>query len=37
MVQRENTKQIIFEESQDSPIQEEPTLVPIVIRISCGE
>jgi hypothetical protein len=34
IVQRGNTNQIIFEESQDSPIQEAPTSVPIVIRIS---
>jgi hypothetical protein len=34
MVQRGNTNQIIFEESQDSPIREAPTSVPIVIRIS---
>jgi hypothetical protein len=34
MVQRENTNQIVFEKSQDSPIQEAPTSVPIVIRIS---
>jgi hypothetical protein len=34
MVQRGNTNQIIFEESQDSPKQEAPTSVPIVIRIS---
>jgi hypothetical protein len=33
MVQRENTNQIVFEESQDSPIREAPTSVPIVIRI----
>jgi hypothetical protein len=34
MVQRGNTNQIVFEESQDSPIREAPTSVPIVIRIS---
>jgi hypothetical protein len=34
MVQRGNTNQIIFEESHDSPIQEAPTSVPIVVRIS---
>jgi hypothetical protein len=34
MVQRGNTNQIIFEESKDSPIQEAPTSVSIVIRIS---
>jgi hypothetical protein len=34
MVQRENTNQIIFEESRNSPIQEAPTSIPIVIRIS---
>jgi uncharacterized protein YqgQ len=34
MVQRENINQIVFEESQDSPIREAPTSVPIVIRIS---
>jgi Reverse transcriptase (RNA-dependent DNA polymerase) len=34
MVQRGNTNQIIFEETQDSPIRETPTSVPIVIRIS---
>jgi hypothetical protein len=34
MVQRGNTNQIVFEESQNSPIREAPTSVPIVIRIS---
>jgi hypothetical protein len=34
MVQRGNTNQIVFEESQDSSIQEAPTSVPIIIRIS---
>jgi hypothetical protein len=34
MIQRGNTNQIIFEESQDSPIREAPTSVPIIIRIS---
>jgi hypothetical protein len=34
MVQRENTNQIIFEESQGSLIQETSTSVPIIIRIS---
>jgi Reverse transcriptase (RNA-dependent DNA polymerase) len=34
MVQRGNTNQFVFEESQDSPIREAPTSVPIVIRIS---
>jgi hypothetical protein len=34
MVQRGNTNQIIFEESHDSPIQEAPTSVSIIIRIS---
>jgi hypothetical protein len=34
MVQRGNTNQTIFEETQDSPIRETPTSVPIVIRIS---
>jgi hypothetical protein len=34
MVQRENTNRNVFEESQDSPIREAPTSVPIVIRIS---
>jgi hypothetical protein len=34
MVQRGNTNQIVFEESQDSPIREAPTSVPIVIKIS---
>jgi hypothetical protein len=34
MVQRGNTTQIVFEESQDSPIGETPTSVPIVRRIS---
>jgi hypothetical protein len=34
MVQRGNTNQIIFEESQDSPIRKTPTSVSIVIRIS---
>jgi Integrase core domain len=34
MVQRENTNQIIFEESQDPPIREAPTSVQIIIRIS---
>jgi hypothetical protein len=34
MVQRGNTNQIVFEESQDSSIREAPTSVPIVIRIS---
>jgi hypothetical protein len=33
MVQRGNTTQIVFEESQDSHIRETPTSVPIVIRI----
>jgi hypothetical protein len=36
MVQRRNTNQIVFEESQDSPIREAPISVPIVIRI-CGD
>jgi hypothetical protein len=36
MVQRGNTNQIVFEESQDSPIREAPTSIPIVIRISGG-
>jgi hypothetical protein len=31
MVQRENTNQIIFEGSHDSPIQEAPVSVPIRI------
>ena len=34
MVQGGNTNQIVFEEKQDSHIQEAPTTVPIVIRIS---
>jgi transposase InsO family protein len=34
MVHRRNTNQIVFEESQDSSIQEAPTSVPIIIRIS---
>jgi hypothetical protein len=34
MVQRENTNQIIFEESQGSLIQETSTSVPIIIKIS---
>ena len=34
MVQGGNTNQIVFEEKHDSPIQEAPTMVPIVIRIS---
>jgi hypothetical protein len=34
MVQRGNTNQIIFKESQDSPVREAPTSVLIVIRIS---
>jgi hypothetical protein len=34
MVQRRNTNQIVFEESQDSHIRETPTTVPIIIRIS---
>jgi Reverse transcriptase (RNA-dependent DNA polymerase) len=34
MIQRGNTNQIVFEESQDSPIPEAPTSVPIIIRIS---
>jgi hypothetical protein len=34
IVQRGNTNQIVFEESQDSPIQEAPISVPIIIRIS---
>jgi hypothetical protein len=34
MVQRGNTNQIVFEESQNSPIREAPTSVPIVIKIS---
>jgi hypothetical protein len=34
MIQRGNTNQIVFEESHDSSIQEAPTSVPIVIRIS---
>jgi hypothetical protein len=34
IIQRGNTNQIIFEKSQDSPIREAPTSVPIVIRIS---
>jgi hypothetical protein len=34
MVQRGNTNQIIFEESQDSPIREAPTSIPIIIRLS---
>jgi hypothetical protein len=34
MVQRRNTNHIVFEESQDSPIREAPTSVPIVIKIS---
>jgi hypothetical protein len=33
MVQRGNTNQIVFEESQNSPIRETPTSVPIIIRI----
>jgi hypothetical protein len=33
MVHRGNINQIIFEESYDSPIQEAPTLVPIILRI----
>jgi hypothetical protein len=33
MVQRGNINQIVLEESQDSPIREVPTSVPIVIRI----
>jgi hypothetical protein len=33
MVHRGNTNQIIFEESYDSPIQEAPTLVPIILEI----
>jgi hypothetical protein len=34
MVQRGNTNQIVFEESQGSLIQEAPTSVSIIIRIS---
>jgi hypothetical protein len=34
MVQRGNTNQIGFEKSQDSLIQEAPTSVPIIIKIS---
>jgi hypothetical protein len=34
MVQKGNTNQIVFEESQDSPMREAPTSVPIIIRIS---
>jgi hypothetical protein len=34
MVQIGNTNQIVFEKSQDSPIQDALTSIPIVIRIS---
>jgi Reverse transcriptase (RNA-dependent DNA polymerase) len=34
MVQRGNINQIVFEESHDSPIQEAPTSISIIIRIS---